>query len=82
MWLTKPALRVTPALLTRLDNEGIADKELSELLAREQLIPVVHGTTFEALREVSPLLASRSGLSTAEQPLADVAAKIAELVDV
>lgn len=71
---------VTPALLTRLDNEGIADKELSELLAREQLIPVVHGTTFEALREVSPLLASRSGLSTAEQPLADVAAKIAELV--
>ena len=71
---------VTPALLRRLDNEGIADKELSELLAREQLIPVVHGTTFEALREVSPLLASRSGLSTAEQPLADVAAKIAELV--
>jgi TIR domain len=73
---------VTPALLTRLENEGIADKELSELLAREQLIPVVHGTTFEALREVSPLLASRSGLNTAEQPLADVAVKIAELVDV
>ena len=48
---------VTPALLARLDNEGIADKELSELLAREQLIPVVHGTTFEALREFSPLLA-------------------------
>jgi hypothetical protein len=73
---------VTPALLTRIENEGIADKELSELLAREQLIPVVHGTTFEALREVSPLLASRSGLNTAEQPLADVAVKIAELVDV
>ena len=71
---------VTPALLRRLDNEGIADKELSELLAREQLIPVVHGTTFEALRTVSPLLASRSGLSTADQPLAHVAAKIAELV--
>ena len=47
---------VTPALLRRLDNEGIADKELSELLAHEQLIPVVHDTTFEALREVSPLL--------------------------
>lgn len=73
---------VTPALLTRLRNEGIADKELSELLARDQLIPVVHGTTYEALREVSPLLGSRTGLSTAEQPLADVAAKIAELVDV
>ena len=73
---------VTPALLDRLENEGIADKELSELLARDQLIPVVHGTTFEALREISPLLASRSGLSTADQPLADVASKIAELVDV
>lgn len=73
---------VTPALLTRLANEGIADKELSELLARDQLIPVVHDTTFEALREISPLLASRSGLSTAEQPLADVASKIAELVDI
>jgi hypothetical protein len=73
---------VTPALLRRLDNEGIADKELSELLAREQLIPVVHDTTFEALREVSPLLASRSGLSTVEQPLADIAAKIAELVHI
>ncbi len=35
-------------------------------------------TTFEGLREVSPFLASRSGLSTAEQPFADVAAKIAE----
>ena len=73
---------VTPALLDRLDNEGIADKELSELLARDQLIPVVHGTTFEDLREISPLLGSRSGLSTADQPLADVACKIAELVDI
>jgi predicted nucleotide-binding protein len=73
---------VTPALLTRIHNEGIAEKELSELLAREQLIPVLHDTTFAALREVSPLLGSRAGLSTAEQSLADVAAKIAELVDV
>ena len=71
---------VTPALLRRLPAEGIADKELSALLARERLVPVVHGTTFEALREVSPLLASRSGLSTAEEPMADVAAKLAELV--
>lgn len=71
---------VTPALLRRLPAEGIADKELSALLARERLVPVVHGTTYEALREVSPLLASRSGLSTAEEPMADVAAKLAELV--
>ena len=45
---------VTPALLRRLPAEGIADKELSALLARDQLVPVVHETTYEALREVSP----------------------------
>ena len=71
---------VTPALLRRLPAEGIADKELSALLARDRLVPIVHGTTYEALREVSPLLGSRSGLSTAEEPMADVATKIAELV--
>lgn len=71
---------VTPALLLRLPHEGIADKELSALLARDQLVPIVHNTTYEALREVSPLLGSRSGLSTAEEPMTDVAAKLAELV--
>ena len=71
---------VTPALLRRLPNESIADKELSVLLARNLLVPVVHGTTYEALREISPMLASRTGLDTAEEPMADVAAKIAELV--
>lgn len=71
---------VTPALLQRLPKESIADKELSALLAGERLVPVVHNTTFEALRNVSPLLASRSGLSTAEEPMKDVAAKLAELV--
>ena len=71
---------VTPALLRRLHGEGIADKELSALLARDLLVPIVHGTTYESLREVSPLLGSRSGLSTAENPMADVAAKLAELV--
>jgi TIR domain len=71
---------VTPALLRRLQGEGISDKELSALLARERLVPVVHETTYEALRDVSPLLASRTGLSTAEEPMTDVAAKLAELV--
>ena len=71
---------VTPALLQRLPKESIADKELSALLAGERLVPIVHNTTYEALREVSPLLASRSGLSTAEEPMADVVAKVAELV--
>ncbi|MDA4848416.1 toll/interleukin-1 receptor domain-containing protein [Hoeflea sp. E7-10] len=71
---------VTPAMLRRLPAEGVADKKLSALLRRERLVPVVHGTTYEELEHVSLLLASRAGLSTAEEPMAEVAAKIAELV--
>lgn len=71
---------VTPSFLKRIKGEGIADKELSALLARDLLVPIVHNTTFEDLREVSPLLGSRSGLSTIEESMEDVAAKIAELV--
>ncbi|WP_241557462.1 toll/interleukin-1 receptor domain-containing protein [Croceibacterium ferulae] len=71
---------VTPAFLSRVAAEGIADKELSALLARDLLVPIVHGTTYNALRDVSPLLGSRSGLSTEEEPMAAVAAKLAELV--
>jgi len=44
--------------------------------------PIVHNTTYEALRNVSPLLASRSGLDTGEDTLAVVATKIAELITV
>lgn len=71
---------VTPAMLRRLPAEGIADKELSALLRRERLVPVVHGTTYEELEQVSLLLASRAGLSTSEDSMTQVAAKIAELV--
>ena len=71
---------VTPALLRRVQQEGIADKELSVLLSRDLLVPIVHETTYEALRDISPLLGSRSGLDTAEEPMTDVAAKLAELV--
>lgn len=71
---------VTPALLARLPKESVADKELSALLAGNQLVPIVHNTTYEALRNVSPLLASRSGLDTSEDSMSVVAAKIAELV--
>lgn len=73
---------VTPALFTSLNAEGVADKELCALLATDRVIPVAHNTTFEALRDVSPLLAARSGLSTGESSLEDVAAKIAETVRV
>lgn len=73
---------VTPALLRRLAGEGIADKELSALLARDLLVPIVHDTTYDALREVSPLLGSRSGLNSAEDTMENIAAKLAELVSV
>jgi hypothetical protein len=73
---------VTPALFKTLDAEGIADRELSTLLATDRVIPVTHGTTFEALRNLSPLLATRSGLSTNWSSLEDVAAKIADTVRV
>jgi hypothetical protein len=71
---------VTPALLARLPKESVADKELSALLAGNRLVPIVHNTTYEALRNVSPLLASRSGLDTAEDSMTVIASKIAELV--
>jgi hypothetical protein len=71
---------VTPAFLRRVQGAGISEKELSALLARDLLVPVVHGTTYEALRDVSPLLGSRSGLSTSDDAMAIVADKLAELV--
>ncbi|HVB00170.1 MAG TPA: toll/interleukin-1 receptor domain-containing protein [Acidimicrobiales bacterium] len=73
---------ITPALLERVNNRGVSDKELSELLARDQLIPVVHGTTYDEVRKVSPLLGSRHGLDTAEDSMEVIATKIAELVHV
>jgi hypothetical protein len=71
---------VTPALLARLPKEGVADKELSTLLQGNRLVPIVHCTTYTALRDVSPMLASRSGLDTSEDSMAVIAKKIAELV--
>jgi hypothetical protein len=69
----------TPALLKSLETQGIADKELSALLATDRVIPVAHETTFDTVRDVSPLLAARSGLTTSGS-LDDIAAKIADAV--
>lgn len=72
---------VTPAMLDKLRiDRSVANAELSALLRRNLLVPVMHGVTFEELDQVSPLLASRGGFSTAEEPLDDIAVKIAELV--
>lgn len=73
---------VTPAFLKRIENGGVSDKELSALLARDLLIPVVHGTTYDELRAVSPLLGSRHGFDTAEDSFDVIAAKVAEMVSV
>lgn len=72
---------VTPAMLTSLDAEGVADRELSVLLSSGRVIPIAHGTTFEEMREVSPLLASHAGITTSDySSLDEVAIKIADTV--
>lgn len=73
---------VTSSFLKRIQGNGIADKELSALLSRDQLIPVLDGVTFEELFSVSPLLASRSGLNTSEETMEDIANKLSEVVSV
>jgi len=45
---------VTPRAAAPPTRRGIADKELSALLARDLLVPVVHDTTYEALLESAP----------------------------
>jgi hypothetical protein len=52
------------------------------LLIRDLLVPILHNTTYEELRDVSPLLGSRSGLSTSEESMSNVVAKLAEIVSV
>jgi hypothetical protein len=72
---------VTPAMLDKLRTDrSIASNELSALLRRNLLVPVMHGVTFEELDQVSPTLASRGGFSTAEESIEDIVVKIAELV--
>ncbi len=73
---------VTPSFLKRVQNEGVAEKELSALLATDQLVPIVHNTTYDELRDVSPLLGSRNGLDTQEDTMGNIAKKLAELITV
>ncbi|WP_233886000.1 toll/interleukin-1 receptor domain-containing protein [Tenacibaculum piscium] len=73
---------VTPNFLKRIQNEGIAEKELSALLATDQLVPIVHNTTYDELRDVSPLLGSRNGLDTQDDTMENIANKLAELITV
>lgn len=67
---------VTPAMLQSLPGDGVATKELSALLFTDRVIPVAHGTTFEAIREVSPLLAAKSGLTIGDSLSMEDAAEL------
>ena len=73
---------VTPSFLKRIKNAGVSEKELSALLARDMLVPIIHETTYDALRNVSPLLGSRNGLDTSEDPIERVAVRLADLVKI
>lgn len=73
---------ITPAFLKRIESGGVSEKELSELLARDLLIPVAHGVTYDEIRAVSPLLGSRNGMSTDDDSMENIAKKVAELVAV
>jgi hypothetical protein len=67
-------------LLRRLQGESIADKELSVLLAREQLVPrgARHDVRRSPRNQPPACLAKRPEYS--KNPMAVVAAKLAELV--
>lgn len=71
---------MTPHMLESLANEGVAEQELSALLATERVIPVAHGITYAQLRSESPLLGARAGLTSDGVSLVDVAVKIANAV--
>jgi hypothetical protein len=74
VWFSENAVSLGSNLMREID------KELSALLARDLLVPIVHGVTYDDLREESPLLASRSGLDTADDTMEEIAIKISELV--
>jgi hypothetical protein len=73
---------VTPGFIRSLQKEGVADKELAYLLGTDRLLPIAHGISFEEIETVSPLLASRTGLSTVDDSFDTIAAKIADVVTV
>lgn len=51
---------VTLETLERLPKECVADREL----VGNRLVPIVDNTTYDASRDVNPLLAARSGLDS------------------
>lgn len=65
---------LTPAYLT---GRFWTERELGALLHKETLIPVLHGVTFDDVRQYSGILPDLLGFTTRENGIPEIAAKIA-----
>lgn len=68
---------LTPAYLA---GRFWTERELGALLAKDTLIPVLHDTTFEDVREYSGILPDLAGFTTERDSISDIAKKIAAAV--
>jgi hypothetical protein len=68
---------LTPAYLT---GRFWTERELGALLHKDTVIPVLHNVTFDDVREFSAFLPDLAGFTTAEDSVAEIAAKIASAV--
>ncbi|WP_172827821.1 toll/interleukin-1 receptor domain-containing protein [Mycobacterium colombiense] len=56
------------------------ERELGALLSKNTLIPVLHGVTFDEVKEYSGILPDLAGFETARHSVAEIADKIADAV--
>lgn len=68
---------LTPAYLT---GRFWTERELGALLSKSTLIPVLHGITFDDVKQYSGILPDLAGFTTANDSVADIAEKIAAAV--
>lgn len=68
---------LTPAYLT---GRFWTERELGVLLSKQTLIPVLHGVTFDDVREYSGILPDLAGFSTEHDNVSDIGEKIAAAV--
>jgi len=68
---------LTPAYLT---GRFWTERELGALLNKSTLIPVLHGVTFEDVKQYSGILPDLAGFTTLHDSVADIAEKIAAAV--
>lgn len=68
---------LTPSYLT---GRFWTERELGALLNKSTLIPVLHGVTFDDVKQYSGILPDLAGFTTAHDSVADIAEKIAAAV--